>query len=157
MIEWEQFKQLLPLACVWAAEQERTILRDGVALAESQLEDARRLGVAHPEKVRLLGVTQIPIPAQPELAAAAAAIKLISPRTEGMAFRYGIYFRKDCLSRLLVAHELVHTSQYERLGGLDAFLRQYLLECNDVGYPHGPLEREACTRSEKLCAEAGPG
>jgi hypothetical protein len=150
----ERFKMLLPLACAWAAEQERTILQTGVALTESQLTDARQIGVGQPEQVRLLRVTRIPMPTQLELAAVAAAAGLISPATAGLTIRYGIFIRDDCWGqRLLVVHELVHTMQYERLGGIEAFLRPYLLECiAPPGYPNGPMEQEAIRTSVKLCA-----
>ena len=52
-----------------------------------------------------------------------------------------------------MAHELVHTTQYERLGGIEAFLRPYLLECLSApGYPHGPMEQEAITTAARLYA-----
>jgi hypothetical protein len=152
MITREQFEILLPLAAAWAAEQERAILQAGVALTESQLADARRVGVVQPERVRLLRVIRIPAPTHPILAAAATATNLISPATAGLTLRYGIFVRADCWGqRLLVMHELVHTSQYERLGGFEAFLRPYLLECiTPPGYPYGPMEQEAITTSETL-------
>ena len=150
----QKFEMLLPLAGAWAAEQERTILQTGVALTESLLADARRVGVVQPERVRLLRVTQITTPTHPALAAAAAATGLISPATAGLTIRYGIFIRADCWGqRHLVVHELVHTSQYERLGGFEAFLRPYLLECiTPPGYPYGPMEQEAITTSARLCA-----
>lgn len=151
----QQFEALLPLAVTWAAEQERTILQSGVPLTESQLADARQVGVLFPERARLLRVAQIPTPSHPMLAAAVAATGIISPSTGGMTLRYGIYIRTDCWGqRLLVAHELVHTSQYERFGGLEAFLRPCLMEyLTPPGYPHGPIEQEADVRSRQLCAE----
>jgi hypothetical protein len=154
MITPQEFEMLLPLASAWAAEQERAILESGVALTEPQLADARQVRVAHPERVRLLRVVQIPFPAHPELAAAARATNLICPSTQGLTLRYGIFVRADSWGqRPLIVHELVHTSQYERLGGFDAFLRRYLLECiTPPGYPHGPMEQEAVTTAGKLCA-----
>lgn len=149
----QQFEALLPLAVAWAAEQENMILRSGVPLTESQLADARQLGVRFPERVRLLQVSEIPMPVHPVLAAAAAMTNLISPFTAGMTLGHGIFIRDDCWGqRLLVAHELVHTSQYERLGGLEGFLRPYLMEClTPPGYPHGRMEQEADVLSKKLC------
>jgi hypothetical protein len=150
----QEFEMLLPLACAWAAEQERTILGSGVTLTESQLADARRVGITHPERVRLLSVVQIPLPAHPALAAAARATNLISPSTQGLTLRYGIFVRADSWEqRPLIVHELVHTSQYERLGGFDTFLRRYLIECiTPPGYPYGSMEQEAVTTAAKLCA-----
>ena len=150
----QQFEAVLPLAVAWAEEQETRIVRSGVGLTEPQLADARQLGMRFPERVRLLRVSEIPLPVHPVLAAAAAMTNLISPFTAGMTLRYGIFIRDDCWGRrLLVAHELVHVSQYERLGGLEEFLRPYLMEClTPSGYPHGLLETEADVLSKKLCA-----
>ena len=47
-------------------------------------------------------------------------------------------------------HELVHTSQYERLGGFMPFLQQYLNEYITIGYPEAPMEQEAITTAAKL-------
>jgi hypothetical protein len=87
MIAQEQFKGLLPMACVWAEEQERIILCAGTPLTLTQTADAVMIGVIHPDKVRLLSVVSIPIPEQPDLCAAAEAIQLISPFTRGLALR----------------------------------------------------------------------
>jgi hypothetical protein len=153
MITREEFKVLLPLACVWAVEQESIILRDGVPLSPAQTTDAKSIHIAHPEKVRLLKVARIPIPENPALRDAANALQLISPRTGGLTLRYGIFIRADCWDdRRLVFHELVHTLQYERLGGFQEFLRQYLFECITVGYPAAPMEREAVSTTARLCA-----
>ena len=152
MISQEQFKMLLPLACAWAEEQEYIILRDGVPLSLTQTADAQSAGVTHPERVRLLRVARIPIPEHPELRAAADATQLISPRTAGLTLRYGIFIRSDCWGdRRLVVHELVHTFQYERLGGFQQFLEQYLYECITIGYPAAPMEQEAVTATARLC------
>ena len=152
MITKQEFKTLLPLACAWAVEQESVILRDGVPLSPAQIADAESIGVEHPEKVRLLKVARIPIPENPALRDAANAIHLISPRTGGLALRYGIFIRADCWDdRRLVFHELVHTLQYEKLGGFQEFLRQYLYECITIGYPAAPMEQEAVSITERLC------
>ena len=149
----QQLEMLLPFACVWAAEQERVILQAGAALTDSQLADARRVGVAQPDRIRLSRVVQIPSPTHPGLAAAARATGLISPFTTGLTVRYGIFIRADCWGeRPLIVHECVHTMQYERLGGFEGFLRPYLLECiSPPGYPFGPLELEAKRVQNEIC------
>ena len=153
MITRKEFKVLVPLACAWAVEQEGIILRDGVPLSPAQATDARSIDVAHPEKIRLLKVARIPIPENPALRDAASAIQLISPRTGGLTLRYGTFIRADYWDdRRLVFHELVHTLQYERLGGFQEFLRQYLFECITVGYPAAPMEQEAVSTTARLCA-----
>src|SRR3954471_5712531 len=45
--------------------------------------------------------------------------------------------------RLLIAHELVHVMQYERLGGVRPFLREYIADCLRCGYSGAGLELEA--------------
>ena len=153
MITQEHFKVLLPIACAWAEEQENIIIHYGVPLSSVQTADAVKIGINHPEKVRLLKVTRIPVPVQRPLCTAADATQLISPLTAGLTLRYGIFIRADCWGdRQLVCHELVHTSQYERLGGLQQFLERYLHECITIGYPAAPMEQEAVTTTAKLCA-----
>jgi hypothetical protein len=145
------FEELLPLTCRWVEEQERIILRDGVPLNGGQLDIAREIGIREPERVRLRSVSEIPMPDDPILQAAAQAVGLISLLTAGLTLRYGIYIRSDHWGdRRLLVHELAHVAQYERLGGFEPFLRQYLQECSSVGYPNGELEQEAKTIEKRL-------
>lgn len=147
-----QFEILLSLACEWAAEQERIILQTGLPLNESQLADAKQIAVTHPERIRLLRVPEIPQPTNQVLLEAAKAARLLSPTTDGMTVRYGIFIREHCWGHpRLITHELVHTKQYEQRGGFAGFLRPYLLEClTPPGYPHGQMEQEAIKTAEKI-------
>lgn len=148
----EEFQVLLPLACEWAEAQEQLIIDKGVALTDARIEDAKRVGVSHPKNVRLLKVLKIPMPDHPALEAAAQATQLISPQTTGLTLKYGIFIRSDLWGeRRLIVHELVHTSQYERLGGFLPFLQKYLMECITIGYPDTPMEHEAVKIADKIC------
>jgi len=148
----EQFETLLPLACQWAAAQEQRILAQGEPLSDLELADARRVGVAAPERVRLLWVSEIPIPDHPALRAAAEETQLISPLTGGLTLRYGIFIRSDCrFYQAMVVHEFGHTAQYERFGGFEPFLRQYLFECLTVGYSEAPMEQEVIMLTARIC------
>ena len=148
-----QFDTLLPLAVKWATEQEQLILRDGVPLTETEIKDAKAVGVQQAERVRLLQVRAIPRPADAQLAAAADAMQFLTSATRGLTLNYGIFVRSDCWrDRALVVHELVHTAQYERLGGILPFLRQYLSQCLTIGYPEAPLEKEAITTATRVCS-----
>ncbi len=141
----------LPLAVRWAEQEERRILDHGVPLPAESLADARNMGVSEPGKIRLLKVDCVPSPANPLLRWLGRRTGLISPMTAGMALRYGIFLRADCwMNRHIIAHECVHTAQYERLGTIRVFLQQYLLECLHVGYPAAPLEQEAICRSATI-------
>jgi hypothetical protein len=147
-----QFEDLLPLAADWAAEQEKSILREGVPLSEQEAIDAVAIGVREPQRIRLLRVEAVPMPTHPRLRAAAEAIHFLSPETSGLTLQYGILLRWDCWrERPLVAHELVHAHQYERLGGIMPFLRQYLLECLTIGYANAPMELEAVEVAARVC------
>lgn len=148
----EQFQALVPLACAWAEEQEKLIIDTGVGLSQAQIEDARLVGVTHPERVRLLAVEKTPMPQNPELRTVAETTQLLSPYANGVAFRYGIFIRtRSWADRRLVVHELVHTAQYEKLGGFRPFLEQYLMECLTIGYPACPMEQEAIRVANEIC------
>lgn len=153
-IPTKQFVFILPLAVEWAEAQEKVALEHGIPLSNLQTEDAKRVGVIHPEKVRILKVPQIPLPKHPILKSASEAIQLVTPSTIGLTLRYGIFIHSDFSGdRRLIVHELVHTSQYERLGGFLPFLRKYFLELIKIGYPKAPMEQEARKLSEKICSE----
>ncbi len=146
-----QFPILLPLAAEWAEQQEKIILRQGTPLSAQGMSDARLMGVACTDKVRLLKVARIPLPAHPILAAASQITGLVSSNTGGLSIRYGIFIREDYWpDRQLIAHECVHTGQYERLGGIQQFLEQYLRECVEIGYPAAPMEQEAIKKSARI-------
>ena len=134
---------ILPLACAWAKWHESIILRKGVPLSDAQLRTARELGIRHPDRVRLLAVQKVP-PASRLLQRAAQPVGLDSSQTIGMTLRYGIFIQESYWEdRRLLVHELAHVVQYERLGGFYGFLRLYLRECINPGYPLGDLEQEA--------------
>ena len=152
LITPEEFENLLPQACAWPQDQERLILADGVPLSRLQMADAKVIGVLHPGQVRLRKVREMPMPDHPALKQAAEATGLISPLTVGLTLRYGIFIRADHWGeRQLIVHELVHTAQYERLGGFEPFLRQYLMQCLTIGYPTAPLEQEAKRIESEIC------
>ncbi len=150
-----QLEMLLPLAVNWAREQQEIILAEGVPLSEPELFEARRVGVKQPEKVRLLSVPTIPYPAHPLLQAACRVTNFVPESPRGLTFLHGIYLRSDYWrDRSIVVHELVHTAQYERLGGIGPFLRSYLGECMIFGYANSSMENEARTAESRLCQHA---
>lgn len=149
----DQLEELLPIAAQWAGEQERRVLCEGVPLNTAELADAKAIGVRNPERVRLLRVETIPVPANPMLRASAASIHFLSGAPRGLALDYGIFVRSDhWRDRELIAHELVHTAQYQRLGGIIPFLRTYIIQCATIGYSHAPLELEAIATAARICA-----
>jgi Domain of unknown function (DUF4157) len=135
---------LLLCATAWVHARQAVILRDGVALSAEQINLARALGVAAAERVRVMPADVVPMPLPQWARAAAQRTGLISAHIAGMTLGHGIVLRDDCCNDTrLLAHELAHVAQYERLGGINGFLRQYLRECVWPGYPRGALEIEA--------------
>jgi hypothetical protein len=146
-----QFPTLFPLAVEWATGRERLILERGVGLTPDEVKAAQAIGLRNTDQVRLLPVTRIPRPEDPRLRAACDAINFLNTETRGLTLGYGIFIREDCgRDPDLVAHELVHTAQYERFGGIEPFLQRYLTECLTVGYENSPLEQEARKTAAQL-------
>ena len=146
-----EIESLLPAAAEWAEEQQQRIMRDGVPLSIRELADALRVGVQDPERVRLLQVEAIPAPSHPALKAIYQVANFGPAKPRGLTVYYGVFVRSDCWrNRPLIVHELVHTAQYERLGGIEPFLRQYLIECATDGYNKSALESEAVTTAANL-------
>jgi len=132
-----------PKAIKWFLAQETRLLKQGRPLAADEMELARRMGVQHPEKVRVLVLAQFPLPDDPELAAQVKPLGLNSDDAGGFGMGYAVLVKPQFEGRRwLLAHELVHVSQRERIG-TDAFIRRYLLELKTVGYSRSPLEMEA--------------
>ncbi|HLW34973.1 MAG TPA: hypothetical protein VKS98_04875 [Chthoniobacterales bacterium] len=150
---FNNLEELLPLAAEWAMAQQQRVLCEGVPLSTDEIADARAVGVRNPERVRLLRVDSIPVPAHPMLKAAAASINFITATPSGLALENGIFVRSDRWGdRELIAHELAHTAQYQRLGGVVPFLQTYILQCATVGYQQAPLELEATAKAEQVCS-----
>jgi len=152
MDELEEYRKHLPMIINWVKDQENYIRKNGVALNEDQKIDAYLIGIKNIDKVRLLEVDKIPILLNEELAALSEKAGLQSDNTIGVTFGYGIYVKKGFSNRKsLIVHELVHTMQYERLGSIEVFLNQYLMECLTEGYPNGALELEARRVEKEMC------
>ena len=132
---------LAPTVARWAREQERRILAEGRALNEEALAIAAALHIADPEQIRVLAQESIPLPVPRSLLKLAERLGFPVFEPAGMALGRGIYLLHHD-SRIL-RHELVHVAQYQRLGGIEPFMRRYLTECLTAGYLDAPLEVEA--------------
>ena len=132
---------IAPATARWAADQERHILAEGQPLNHDALAFALELEITEPESIRVLEVKSVPLPAPRPLVKLATRWGIPVFEPAGMALGRGIYLL-DGHSRIL-RHELVHVAQYERLGGIEPFMRQYLTECLVHGYLDSPLEVEA--------------
>jgi len=139
---------LTPLAIQWAAEEEAIALKHGEPLNESELGYAKKIGIQFPEQVRLLKVADMPSPKNPILKKAADEMGNQLSNAHGLTLNKAIFIKQNYWRNLrLIVHELAHTAQYERNGGL-SLLNQFIIEYPD--YPHGSLEREAIAIEEKF-------
>ena len=142
---------LVLCAMPWVRWRQAAILREGAALTHEQVQLARSVGVMAAERVRVMTAHVIPLPIPQFARNVAQRVGWTSAHIAGMTLGHGIVLRADCGADLrLLAHELAHVGQVERLGGIAGFLRQYLRECVWPGYPHGALEAEARAAEERV-------
>ena len=152
MLSKSQFDECVRRALVWIGEQAERAQREGVPLSESEAAIARQAGVREVERVRLLPVAAMPSPQDSFLQSAMQATGFWLDGAAGLTLGHAILLldlacgSADSASTWreqgLIAHELAHVAQVERLG-LEEFLREYLEQCLRVGYDNAPLEREA--------------
>jgi len=142
---------VMPYVALWIWREERRVLREGRSLTTEEMGYAARVGVRHPERLRILEVGRIPVPGWGWMQRVAARRGFSASQIEGMSLRYGIYVRHGQAGRLeTFVHECVHTAQYERLGGIGSFVRRYLHQCLMHGYGASLLEREAYEKARAL-------
>jgi hypothetical protein len=135
--------QVLPKAISWAEARSAEIIASGTPLSAFGRKLAHLAGVERPELVRIMEVTRVPVPDDPELRDAAVAFGFLGPNTIGLTLGYGIYFVQGSLSNRLVSHECRHVYQYEAAGSIAAFLPKYLEQIATVGYAAAPFEVDA--------------
>ena len=140
----EDVEALLPGALAFIDDSEGQILRRGRPLTEEQVRLARAVGVAHPERVRVLVDDEFVKPRDRDFIALARKLGIDTDAEEsGRAHGHGIHLKPGfARSRRLLAHELTHVAQYERMGKA-ALLRRYFVELLVVGYGRSPIEAEA--------------
>ncbi len=169
-----QAQQFLPATLALLQTVEHTALAHGRALTPAELRIARRLGVTQPERVRVLVTPVLPSWMAPDLLAggkanasiatdtnpAASAAERVPPERRygvaGLTAGHGILLAiHHAHNPRVLAHELAHVAQYERLG-MRAFALRYLTELLSVGYYRAPLEREADAAMRRVLAIPQP-
>lgn len=140
----EYILTLTPKVCEWIEYQENNIISIGRDLTFEELDLARKIGIKNYDMVRVYESKIVPNPSDIVLRELGKQIGLISPKTSGICFRYGIFINVNATDKKSVLiHELTHTLQYERFGSIENFITQYLKECIEVGYDDSDLEKEA--------------
>jgi hypothetical protein len=116
---------------------------------------ARLVGVARPHEVRVRLVPRVPAPEHPELLRACQALGFLGPGTLGLTLGRGVFLRRGHeADRLLLAHELRHVAQYEREGGIAAYIALYLRDLLQHGYDRAPFELDACAAAARAVHQA---
>jgi hypothetical protein len=137
-------EKLQPGVARYIREAEQIGLTQGQPLDEGQLQLARTVGVAEPERVRIVVTQRFPVASDADLAAQLSKRFGIGPAANGgLTMGHTIFIgEKYAGKRWLLAHELTHVSQFERFG-VERFAHDYLVQMLVVGYARAPLERAA--------------
>ncbi len=133
----------LPLVVLWAKKHHDLIQEQGTELNEEGMELARSVGVAEPERIRVLLVDEIPFQDDPAVYRLAKSVGMLSGQVMGLTLGHAIYIVNGCQSARLYSHEFRHVHQYEVLGSIGAFLEVYLEQVMLFGYHRAPLEQDA--------------
>jgi hypothetical protein len=149
----ETVQRIFPKAVRWVAQMEHGCMRFGKQLSPQSELDAQAIGVQQIGLVRIRILSEIPLPYNSELRHFILQSGLGG--NIGMAVGHGIVLRDGHDNRYLIAHELGHVLQYERMGGIEPFLVAYAPEVLfPPYYPNGPLEQEAKLLANVVCANA---
>ena len=135
--------ELIPHVIAWAHIHSQSAQQVGAALNEDLLDLARKVGVAHPQAIRIQMVDALPLPTEPTLRAAAVASGFSGPGLVGLTLGHSIFIVHGRASRRLLAHEFRHVHQYKALGSIEDFFRVYLPQVASLGYEAAPLEVDA--------------
>lgn len=135
--------QLLPRAVAWAESHAQHISAMGMGLDSHLLGVASRVGVQHPDQIRIILVEDLPRPEDPMLKQASLQAGMFGPDIVGLTLGYGIYIVNGHDDVRLISHECRHVHQYETFGSIEGFLSVYLPQILQFGYTNAPLEQDA--------------
>ncbi|MCK6264724.1 hypothetical protein KP803_15700 [Vibrio sp. ZSDE26] len=145
----EQLEAYFPLSIKYVRKNEEIALTQGVPLLPQYIEIAHKIGIKHPEKIRVHYADSIPLPENESLLFQMQRLGLDSPYITGTTFGYGIWIANRAKGdKLLMSHELIHVKQVEDMG-LEAFTKKYLLQLKIFGYAESPIELEAYKKAGK--------
>jgi hypothetical protein len=141
-----RLEALLPDAFAWYEATETKLLEQGRLLSKNETSKAMKLGVLHPERVRVVVMRSFPMPTNSVLQSEAKRFGFGSTSEIGRTMGYAILVKpQGAKDPTLITHELVHVAQQDRLGR-EQFVRQVLTELITVGYAKSSLEKEAYSK-----------
>ncbi len=140
--------KILDEAVLFVRKSETEVLSDGRGLNPEEIEYASKLGINQPERIRIKYARKFPIPENNALLKEFKELGFGSWFEGGRTNGYGIFIKpRFAKNKSIIEHELVHVLQMQRMG-LQAFLKQYLIEAMTVNYFNMPLEVEAFEKTE---------
>lgn len=132
-----------PLVLLWGTFLHWTITYRGRPLEPWEEAIARKVGVTHPDQIRLITVRDMPFPMLPGLRRLAERHGMSRDGAHGLTLGHGIFIKDGCYSVRLLSHECRHVYQYEQAGSTRKLLTRYLEEVLEYGYSNAPLEKDA--------------
>jgi len=126
---------LLSRAISWAEAEATRGAGVGRELSERERELARKVGVTHPERIRVVAVAA--------LRTAAEQTGFLDPGMVGLTLGYSVFICHGHETVRLLSHEFRHVYQYEQAGSVAAFLPGYLLQIVERGYASTTFEIDA--------------
>src|SRR5437867_13065492 len=82
---------LLPKAISWAEAETTRGSGAGRELSERERELARKVGVTHPERIRVVAIAALPMPTDPLLRSAAEQTGFLDPGMVGLTLGYSVF------------------------------------------------------------------
>ena len=143
MIDQALLPVITPLAIAWAEKRSAHIAATGVPLNDQGLAIARHVGVAQPGRIRVLVVTELPLPEDSMLRQVALESGLLGPGMIGMALGHSIFLCAGYVNARLLSHECRHVQQYEQAGSIASYIPGYLGQIVQFGYRDAPYEIDA--------------
>ena len=115
----------------------------GRTLSEEETVIARRIGVIHPERIRVIILEDFPVPADKTLYTQTKEYGLGSP-AESARIMGNIVMLKSRVrdTRWLLAHQLSYIAQQEKMGRRE-FIRRFIAEREIMGNKRAPMELNA--------------
>ena len=134
---------LLPKVISWAEAEAARGAGAGRELTEREREFARKVGVRHPERIRVITVDALPMPTDPPLRASAEQTGFLDPGMVGLTFGHSVFICRGHEAARLLSHEFRHVYQYEQAGSIADLLPAYLLQIVEHGYAATTFETDA--------------
>jgi hypothetical protein len=136
----------------FALKSEDYALKHGRELTVNELKYAKSIGVKHPEKVRVMIMSDFPVPTHEGVLEGFKELGFDSMFVAGITYRYGIYIKSSWLvsKEYVLAHELIHVRQVEKTNNWKKHTRQYLIQAFSYEYFEMPYEHEAYKETENF-------